>query len=239
LRKAEKSFNVSAQSGDQNMAAKKTTKKIAKKKIIKKAVVAKSKAKPSAKSTKPKAEVKKKTAPKKTAAAKKPTAAGAMAQPKYKGPLARVGQPVPDLTLPGTSGDLQLSSMQGRKVVLYFYPKDATPGCTIEGKDFSRLREEFLSYGTEVYGVSRDSIDSHEDFRVKENYSVHLLSDVDEVACRMFDVIKMKNMYGKQVRGIERSTFVIDEDGKLIKEWRKVSVPGHAEAVLDYVQSLE
>lgn len=152
--------------------------------------------------------------------------------------LAHVGEMVPDLTLTGTNGDVQLSALRGKKVVLYFYPKDATPGCTIEGHDFSRLLNEFHSANAEVFGVSRDTLSSHQKFREKENYEVHLLSDPEESACSQFNVMKMKNMYGKQVRGVERSTFVIDQEGKLVKEWRKVNVTGHAAEVLDFIKLL-
>lgn len=155
---------------------------------------------------------------------------------KSRKPVVRIGEVVAELTLQGTLGEINLSQLRGKKVVLYFYPKDATPGCTLEGRDFSRLLSEFQAANTEVFGISRDTMSSHEKFRTKENYKVHLLSDTDEVACQHFDVIKMKNMYGKQVRGIERSTFVLDENGKLIREWRKVSVPGHADEVLQYVK---
>lgn len=152
--------------------------------------------------------------------------------------LARVGRQVPNFTLSGTNGDISLESLRGKKIVLYFYPKDATPGCTVEGHDFSRLLNDFHAANAEVFGISRDTVSSHEKFRSKENYSVHLLSDPDESACRQFDVMKMKNMYGKQVRGVERSTFVIDQEGKLVREWRKVNVTGHAAEVLDFVKLL-
>lgn len=197
------------------MATKKSTKK-----MTKKAAKKTTKKKASKKIT-VRAAAKKKAAPKKSSAL-----------------MARVGQPVPDFTLSGTRGEVQLSSLRGKKVVLYFYPKDATPGCTIEGHDFSRLLPEFEAAGAEVFGISRDSLESHEKFRAKENYSVHLLSDPDESACTQFDVMKMKNMYGKQVRGVERSTFVIDQNGNLVREWRKVDVTGHAAEVLDFIKLL-
>jgi thioredoxin-dependent peroxiredoxin len=170
---------------------------------------------------------------------KSPTKRPVMKKPAKKpSGLARIGSQVPDLVLEGTSGNVRLSELRGKKIVLYFYPKDATPGCTIEGHDFSRLLNEFRSAGAEVFGISRDTLSSHTKFREKENYSVHLLSDPDENACGKFDVMKMKNMYGRSVRGVERSTFVIDADGKLVKEWRKVSVAGHAEEVLQFVRQL-
>lgn len=150
-----------------------------------------------------------------------------------------VGELISDLTLPSTGGrDVSLADLKGRKVVLYFYPKDATPGCTIEGHEFTQLHDAFKAENTEVFGVSRDSVKSHENFKNKESYTIDLLSDESESACQRFDVMKMKNMYGKQVRGVERSTFVIDEDGRLVREWRGVKAPGHAAEVLEYVKSL-
>ena len=146
---------------------------------------------------------------------------------------------LPDLVLPGTSGkEIAFETLKGSKVVLYFYPKDNTPGCTTEGVDFARLNPEFEALGAVVLGVSRDSVKSHEGFKTKHCFSFELISDAEEVLCEAFGVIKMKNMYGKQVRGIERSTFVFDEKGKLLREWRGVKVDGHAQAVLDYVRSL-
>lgn len=162
-------------------------------------------------------------------------AAKLSALPKAK---VSVGAAVPAFDIHGTGGSVSLSGLRGKNVVLYFYPKDSTPGCTIEGRDFTRLHEAFRKANTEVFGVSRDSMKSHEKFKSKECYSLDLLSDEDEKLCRIFGVIKMKNMYGRQVRGIERSTFVIDANGRLIKEWRKVSIPGHADEVLEYVKSL-
>jgi thioredoxin-dependent peroxiredoxin len=126
---------------------------------------------------------------------------------------------------------------KGKRYVLYFYPKDATPGCTIEGHDFSRLKSEFENEGVTVFGVSRDSVSSHEKFCQKEGYSIDLLSDENEVAVNIFGVMKEKNMYGKMVWGLERSTFVINAEGCLEKEWRGVKVEGHAQAVLDYLKS--
>ncbi|MCH9639202.1 MAG: peroxiredoxin [Betaproteobacteria bacterium] len=145
---------------------------------------------------------------------------------------------VPDFSLSSTgSHEFHLSSVTGKKLVIYFYPKDNTPGCTTEGQDFRDNYEEFSKQNCIILGVSRDSIKSHENFKEKMQFPFDLLSDTDETVCKLFDVIKMKNMYGKQVRGIERSTFVIDTEGVLQKEWRKVKVPGHVQEVLDFVKS--
>ena len=133
-----------------------------------------------------------------------------------------------------TSGmTVSSDSLTGGFTVLYFYPKDSTPGCTTESQDFSGLHEEFVSLNCQIFGVSRDSVKSHENFKAKYDMPFELISDPDETLCSLFDVMKMKNMYGKQVRGIERSTFLIDPTGTLIAEWRKVKVPGHAMEVLD------
>lgn len=149
------------------------------------------------------------------------------------------GKQVEDFALPATGGGtFKLSERRGRKLVLYFYPKDNTPGCTAEGMQFRDLHMNFQRAGAEVFGVSRDSLRSHENFKVKMNFPFELLSDADETACAQFGVIKMKNMYGKKVRGIERSTFVLDGEGKLAREWRGVKVPGHAQEVLDFVKTL-
>jgi peroxiredoxin Q/BCP len=150
-----------------------------------------------------------------------------------------LNQPVPDFELPST-GDSQfmLSQQKGRTVVIYFYPKDATPGCTTEGQQFRNLYPEFQACGVVIYGISRDSLKSHENFKARLSLPFELLCDSAEMACSLFGVIKMKNMYGKQVRGIERSTFVIDTRGVLRHEWRGVKVDGHAQQVLDFVRSL-
>jgi thioredoxin-dependent peroxiredoxin len=151
----------------------------------------------------------------------------------------KVGEKVKNFNLESTGErEFKLSQQAGRITVLYFYPKDATPGCTLEGQEFTRLNSEFKKSGADIFGVSRDTIKSHQNFKTKQNYSVELLSDVDEKACSIFGVIKEKNMYGKKVLGIERSTFVIDQSGRLVKEWRGVKVPGHAEEVLEFVKTL-
>ena len=148
------------------------------------------------------------------------------------------GEKVTDFAGPATGGTFKLSEHRDRPVILYFYPKDNTPGCTTEGAAFRDLYDRFAKAGAVVVGVSRDSIKSHAGFATKMGFPFPLLSDADEALCKQFDVIKMKNMYGKQVRGIERSTFVIDRSGELVREWRGVKVPGHAREVLEFVKSL-
>ncbi|HUL13226.1 MAG TPA: peroxiredoxin [Methylococcaceae bacterium] len=151
-----------------------------------------------------------------------------------------LGQPVPDFTAPSTGGKtVQLAMLKGKYVILYFYPKDNTPGCTQEGQDFRDLAPEFERLKAEILGVSRDSVKSHEGFKCKHEFPFELISDADESLCRLFDVIKMKNMYGKQVQGIERSTFLLDREGRLAREWRKVSVKGHSQEVLEALRELE
>ena len=146
------------------------------------------------------------------------------------------GLAVPDFSAPMTSGKtFKLYENRGNHVVLYFYPKDSTPGCTNESIQFNELLTSFTKKNCMVFGISRDSLKSHENFRSKYGFKFDLISDSDEAVCQMFDVIKMKNMYGKQVRGIERSTFLIDSAGILKKEWRKVSVSGHAQEVLESI----
>ncbi len=150
-----------------------------------------------------------------------------------------LNQPVPDFQLPATSGkNFQLSDYLGKTVVVYFYPKDSTPGCTTQGIQFRDAYAQFQQHNAEIFGVSRDSLKSHENFKAKFTFPFELLADTEELACTLFGVIKMKNMYGKQVRGIERSTFVIDKNGTLVKEWRGVKVDGHAAEVLNFIQAL-
>lgn len=151
-----------------------------------------------------------------------------------------LNQPIPDFELPSTGGkSFKLSDYRGKTLIIYFYPKDATPGCTAQGQQFRDAYAELRAAGAEIFGISRDSLKSHENFKAKFSFPFGLLSDADEIACGLFDVIKQKNMYGKQVRGIERSTFVIDADGVLVREWRKVKVDGHVAEVLSFVQSLQ
>ncbi len=151
-----------------------------------------------------------------------------------------VDQPVPDFTLPATGNQtFSLSPARGSALVLYFYPKDNTPGCTTEAGEFRELHARFRRAGCAVYGISRDSLKSHEGFKAKLRLPFELLSDADETACALFGVIRQKVLYGKPVRGIERSTFVIDAEGVLRREWRGVKAPGHAAEVLEFVQSLK
>lgn len=146
---------------------------------------------------------------------------------------------ITDFELPATGDRLfRLADLRGKTLVIYFYPKDSTPGCTSEAQQFRDLYPEFIKAGCVVVGVSRDSIRSHENFKARQDLPFALLSDADEKLCTQFSVISMKSMYGKQVRGIERSTFVIDGQGVLRREWRGVKTQGHAQEVLDYVISL-
>ena len=150
-----------------------------------------------------------------------------------------LNKPVKDFSLPSTGGSMfKPSDHRGSKLVLYFYPKDNTPGCTTEGIWFRDLHKDFRTARCEVFGISRDSLRSHENFKAKLGFPFELLSDADEAVCGQFGVMKMKNMYGKKVRGIERSTFVIDANGVLVREWRGVKVPDHVEEVLDFVKTL-
>jgi peroxiredoxin Q/BCP len=145
---------------------------------------------------------------------------------------------LPDFELPATGNQrFQLSAFKGHPFVLYFYPRDDTPGCTDEGRQFRDLHAKFVNARVPVFGISRDTIASHEKFKKKMSFPFELLADPDEKVCAIFRVMKMKNMYGRQVRGIERSTFVIDREGRIAMEWRGVKVPGHAQAVLDFIRS--
>lgn len=144
-----------------------------------------------------------------------------------------------DFELPSTGGKtFKLSAHLGKTVVIYFYPKDSTPGCTTQGQQFRDHYADFAAANTEIFGISRDSIKSHENFKAKFEFPFDLLADTEELACQLFGVIKMKKMYGKEVRGIERSTFIINKEGVLIHEWRGVKVDGHIQEVLAFIRSL-
>lgn len=146
---------------------------------------------------------------------------------------------IPDFTLPATGGKtFSSTAARGKSLVIYFYPKDSTPGCTTEAQQFRDLYNAFRQAGCEIVGISRDSLKSHENFKAKFTLPFELLSDSDETVCTLFGVMKQKNMYGKQVRGIERSTFVFDKEGILCREWRGLKADGHAQEVLDFVSSL-
>ncbi len=152
--------------------------------------------------------------------------------------LTKIGKKVTDIKLAATGDQtIQLSDFRGKNIVLYFYPKDSTPGCTLEGQDFRDNKRKFSARNTIVLGVSRDSVKSHENFKSKQSFPFDLLSDPNEKLCKQFDVIKEKKMYGKKVIGIERSTFLINQDGILTKEWRKVKVKGHVEEVLEEIKN--
>ena len=153
--------------------------------------------------------------------------------------LPITGLAVPEFSAPATSGvTFTLSAQRGKSLVLYFYPKDDTPGCTVEGQTFTAFHGEFTKANTAIFGVSRDSLRSHEGFKAKMAFTFELIADPDETVCNLFDVMKMKNMYGKQVRGIERSTFLIDTNGRVVREWRAVKVTGHVEEVLEAAKAL-
>jgi len=152
----------------------------------------------------------------------------------------KLGQAIPDFEAESTAEiPFKLSNYRGKKVILYFYPRDNTPGCTQEGKDFSQYMPQFEALNTVVQGISRDSIRVHNNFKTKHQFPFDLLSDQDETLCQLFDVIKMENMYGKSLPGIERSTFLIDEQGVLIYEWRKVKVKTHVTEVLDKLRQFK
>lgn len=223
------------------MAKKKATEKTSKKtagKTTKKTTKKASKKAPSAKKTSAK-----KASPRITTRKK---AAGTSSGVKRKSALkigteatSMIGVSAPKMIRQATGGqNLSLADFAGKRVVLYFYPKDNTPGCTLEGYDFKRLQHDFEIANTVILGVSKDSVKTHEGFKSKCGFPFELLSDPDEQLARAFDVIQMKSLYGRQYLGIERSTFVIDEEGTVVREWRKVKVNGHAEEVLDYVRTL-
>ncbi|RUQ97073.1 peroxiredoxin [Legionella septentrionalis] len=151
-----------------------------------------------------------------------------------------INDSIPSLSFQATNGlSAHFDNYRGKWLVLYFYPKDSTPGCTREGQGFRDHQQEFLQLNAIVFGISRDSLKSHENFKAKQQFPFELISDADETLCQAFDVIKMKSMYGKQVRGIERSTFLIDPEGKLRHVWRKISVQGHVENVLNTLKELQ
>jgi peroxiredoxin Q/BCP len=152
--------------------------------------------------------------------------------------IVLIGKPAPSFSAQSTFGEISLDRCVGRGIIMYFYPKDNTPGCTIETENFRDLHDEFLAIGCVVIGVSRDSLKSHENFSKKLTLPFPLIADTDEKVCNAYDVIKNKQMYGKQVRGIERSTFLIDARGKLVQAWRGLKVPGHAQEVLQAARSL-
>jgi len=151
--------------------------------------------------------------------------------------IVEIGKKISNFKAKSTNeNEFNLKDFQDGLIVLYFYPKDNTPGCTQEGIDFSNNYRKFKNLNTEIIGISKDDIKSHENFKKKYKYKFDLISDEDEKICKMFDVIKEKNMYGKKYMGIERSTFLIDKKGKLVKEWRKVKVKGHVEEVLKFIK---
>ena len=176
-----------------------------------------------------------KPVPRKPAARKH--SAGSAATPAT--PTVLIGKPVPEFSLPASGGGIwQLRDAHARKLVLYFYPRDNTPGCTLEGQQFAALAPRFERAGAAIVGISRDSVASHDRFRGQMNFPFLLLSDVDGLACGLFDVIREKNMYGRKVMGVERSTFLLDGEGILRREWRKLKVEGHALAVLEAAAAL-
>lgn len=151
----------------------------------------------------------------------------------------KIGQPVADFSATATgNSSVTLSELHGKQVVIYFYPKASTPGCTTEGGDFRDHKPDFDAVNTVILGVSRDGLRAQENFKTKQNFNFELISDKDENVCTLFDVIKLKKMYGKEHLGIERSTFLIDKEGKLAKEWRSVKVPGHVDEVLAAAEQL-
>jgi thioredoxin-dependent peroxiredoxin len=217
-------------------AAKTRRARPARKPAARKPAAAKSKPAPGKpKSHKPAA---RKPAPPKPVAKPKAAAPKAAPHPAH-GPTVTIGKPVPDFSLPASgAGTWQLRDARARKLVLYFYPRDNTPGCTLEGQQFAALAPRFEHAGATIVGISRDSVASHDRFRAQMKFPFILLSDADGAACALFDVIREKNMYGRKVMGIERSTFLLDGEGILRREWRKLAVDGHALAVLEAVQAL-
>lgn len=154
--------------------------------------------------------------------------------------IVELGSEVPDFEVPATTDQtIKLANLKGKNIVIYFYPKDSTPGCTLEGQNFRDTHSKFIRANTVIFGVSRDSLKSHENFKAKQAFPFELISDKEEILCTLFDVIKLKNMYGKQVRGIERSTFLIDVNGVLRQQWRKVKVDGHVDEVLTAAEALK
>ncbi|EON92782.1 hypothetical protein MARLIPOL_08514 [Marinobacter lipolyticus SM19] len=154
-------------------------------------------------------------------------------------PVVALNQPVDDFEAPATGDQtIRLSDLRGKNVVIYFYPKDNTPGCTTEGQDFRDRMDAFDAMDTIILGVSRDGLKAHENFRAKHQFPFHLISDMDETVCQHFDVIKLKKLYGKEYMGIDRSTFLIDKEGILRQEWRSVKVKGHADEVLEATRNL-
>ena len=150
----------------------------------------------------------------------------------------KIGKKIPSFsTILDDGSELKSKDFNGKYIIIYFYPKDSTPGCTKEGEDFRDLHKEFIKRNAQIYGVSRDSIASHQKFKAKYKFPFHLISDEDESLCKIFDVIKEKNMYGRKYMGIERSTFLINDKGQLLSEWRKVKVKGHAQEVLDTLRN--
>ena len=153
--------------------------------------------------------------------------------------IVELNQKVDDFTLPATGKqEITLSQLEGKNIVIYFYPKDNTPGCTTEGQNFNDLLEQFTHNNCIILGVSKDSVRKHENFKAKQSFGFDLISDTDETLCQQFDVIKLKKLYGKEYMGIERSTFLFNKQGLLIAEWRKVRVKGHVDDVLNTVESL-
>lgn len=213
------------------MAKSKKKNVVRKKPALKKA---KAKAKQTKSKTVVKKTVKRAAVVKRTSAQSVPAKAGVSMAPSL------VGTHASHLIRPATGQkNLSLRDFEGRRVVLYFYPKDNTPGCTIEGQDFHRLADEFAKHNTVILGVSKDSVKSHENFKAKYEFPFDLISDQEEGFCEAFHVIQKKKLYGREYMGIERSTFVVGEDGLVLREWRKVKVDGHADEVLEFIKTLD